>query len=60
MLAEMTARERELLLELLGRELADLGPEIHHTDDRAFREELRERRQLVRELMERIGALLPA
>jgi len=57
MLADLKPQEHELLLELLTRELADLGPEIRHTDDREFRDELRERRELVRQLIERLEAL---
>lgn len=53
MLMEMTPSEKQLLLELLARELSDLGPEIHHTDDRAFRQELKDRKVLVRQLLER-------
>lgn len=55
MLLELNDREHELLREVLSRELADLGPEIHHTDDREFREELRSRRTQVRTLLERMG-----
>ena len=54
---DLTARQYELLIELLLREQSDLGPEIHHTDDREFRDELKERRQLVRELLHRMEAL---
>jgi hypothetical protein len=59
MLADLTLQERELILELLTRELSDLGPEIRHTDDREFRDELRERRDVVRHLTERLEALQP-
>lgn len=59
MLLELNDREHEVLRETLSRELADLGPEIHHTDDREFREELRNRRALVRDLLDRMKLLQP-
>ncbi|MBI4580440.1 MAG: hypothetical protein HY718_12100 [Planctomycetes bacterium] len=51
---ELTTQERDLLIELLSREMENLGPEIRHTDDREYRVELRERRQLVRDLLARL------
>jgi len=57
MIADLTSREHELLLELLSRELADLGPEIRHTDDREFREELRDRREVLRQLLHRLESV---
>lgn len=46
--------ERRLLLELLEAEREELIPEIHHTDDRGFRDELRERQHMVEHLIERL------
>jgi hypothetical protein len=60
MIADLTPQENEILVELLSRELAELGPEIHHTDDRDFRDELRDRRQIVRQLLQRLEAPQPA
>jgi hypothetical protein len=51
--------ERRLLLELLQAERQELVPEIHHTDDRGFRDELRERQHMIEQLIERIeGAVV--
>ena len=47
--------ERELLLELLERERAELPVEIRHTRTSELRDELRERQELVRSLLERLG-----
>jgi len=57
MMPDLTPEEREILLELLSRELSDLGPEIHHTDDREYREELKQRREAIRQLMRRLEVL---
>ncbi len=46
--------ERRLLLELLQQEHRQLPPEIHHTDNRDVRDELRERQQMVNQLLERL------
>lgn len=60
MIADLSPQENQILVELLSRELAELGPEIHHTDDREFRDELRDRRQIVRQLLQRLETLQPA
>jgi hypothetical protein len=48
-----------LVLELLERESFDLPGEIHHTDKRAYRAELRNRMDLVTDVMARIRRQLP-
>lgn len=48
-----------LVLELLERESYDLPGEIHHTDKRAFRAELKNRMDLVMDVMARIRRHLP-
>lgn len=60
MFAELRPQDRALLMELLSQELEELGTEIHHTDDRGYRDELKQRRQLVRDLMERLRPMQPA
>jgi hypothetical protein len=53
---ELTERERTVLADLLEREIADLGPEIRHTDLRSYREDLKTRKQMLRELLEHLSA----
>ncbi len=50
--------ERQLLLELLQAEWQELRPEIHHTDNRDFRAELRERQSMVEQLVERLQGVV--
>lgn len=54
----LSEAERQLLVELLQREKDDLPVEIHHTRTAAVREELSRRRELVRELLERMRSVL--
>ncbi len=56
MMLDLTHKERELLMQLLAEELDELAPEIRHTDDRDYREDLRDRRQTVRHLIDRLHA----
>ena len=53
---EFTDSERELIVELLGREHGFLPHEIHHTDSREFRASLEERLELVGDLLAKFGA----
>ncbi len=55
MLIELTAQEREVLETLVARELAELGPEIHHTRARDYREELKTRRRVLEDLLARLS-----
>lgn len=56
MLLELNEQEREALLDLVDRELSELGPEIRHTDDRQYRDDLKARKQQMRELREHLEA----
>ncbi len=53
---ELTERERQELAHLVKAAHADLGAEIHHADDRRYRETLRERRAVFEDLLKRFGA----
>lgn len=55
MALEIAARERELLLELVDREVEELGPEIHHTTRAGFRHELEEKRRSLVDLRDRLA-----
>ncbi len=54
MLLEVTNDERELLAWLLQREIDELGPEIHHTRKREYREGLKAERHVLEALLERL------
>jgi len=43
--------EQAFLIEMLEREIPNLRQEIHHTDDYDYREFLKEREELIRELL---------
>ena len=51
---KLTEAERDLMIELLLREMEDLPVEIHHSQSSDLREALRHRRDLVRHLLERL------
>ncbi len=55
MIVELTPEQRGALLELINRELLELGPEIHHTWTRDYRENLKQERRVLLELRERLG-----
>ena len=51
---QLSAAEWALMIELLGREHHDLPGELHHTRLASYREELRRREQLVKNLLDRL------
>lgn len=51
---ELTPEEREVLLALVEREIADLGPEIRHTTTRTYREDLKDQQRTLRTLSEHL------
>jgi Mg2+ and Co2+ transporter CorA len=51
---QLSEAERGLMVELLQRELDELHVEIHHSRTSTMTEELRQRREVVRSLMERL------
>ncbi|MBN1490898.1 MAG: hypothetical protein JXA69_13350 [Phycisphaerae bacterium] len=57
MMLELTAEEREMLATLVEREVADLGPEIRHTDDTTYRDELKVHKQELRHLLDHLRAV---
>jgi hypothetical protein len=54
MLFDLSIPEHDLLVEMLTQELDDLASEIHHTDERTYRGELRAKREVIRHLVERL------
>lgn len=53
----VSEEERQLLLELLAEERRELHPEIHHTDNRSMRHELKDRLVMVEHLLERMQSV---
>lgn len=52
----LTEAEWALVIELLEREMEELPVEIHHTRSSQMRNELSQRREMVRELLARLRA----
>lgn len=46
--------EQQLLTELLDTEMRELAHEIHHTDDRDYRESLKEKEKTIEELLKKL------
>lgn len=55
---DLSETERQVLVELVRNAHRDIGPEIHHAMDHDYREELRQRRVSLEELLKRLGANL--
>lgn len=51
---KLSESERVLVTELLQREVEELHVEIHHSKAQTVREELRHRREVAREVLERL------
>ena len=51
---EFSDEERQLLVQLLDKERRELPSEIHHTDNRNVREQLKRRLQSVEHLLDRL------
>jgi len=56
MTPDLTPQEWELLARLVKNELDQLPHEIHHTDNRQYREDLKAERQVLQRLLERLTA----
>ena len=54
---KLSAAEWALVIQLLEREHSDLPGELHHTGQASYREELRDREELVKQLLERLKAM---
>lgn len=57
---DLTPEEREVLLALVEREIADLGPEIRHTRTRTYREDLKDQQRTLRNLFQHLREPQPA
>lgn len=56
MTLDLSEQERQQLIELVQNARTDINPEIHHTVDREYRDQLRERRTSLEGLLKRLGA----
>jgi len=54
---DLTSEELQIIRELLERRIAELGPEIHHTSRRAYRDALEALRE---QLVHMLSHLSPA
>jgi hypothetical protein len=53
---ELTAAEASLLREILKTDLSDLRMEISDTDLKSFRDKLKEKEEMIKQLIERLGS----
>lgn len=60
MLLEIDDDQRDVLAAVIRRELEDLGPEIHHTRTRSYRDDLKVRRETLVHLLDRLAVPVPA
>ena len=60
MTVEMTTEELERVIGMIERELAELGPEIRHTQTTGYRDDLKADKKVLRDLLERLRDHEPA
>lgn len=53
---QITEEERSILARLMQREIADLGPEIRHTDAADYRDDLKDHKYKLQQLHQRFSA----
>ncbi len=56
---ELTSTQRDLLLQLIDGALREIGPEIRHTDNSAFKDDLKQERRDLRDLWELLRGMPP-
>jgi hypothetical protein len=52
---DLTTTERELVKSLLDQELEDIRSELHHTQNHEYRDSLKEREQVIREVLAKLS-----
>jgi hypothetical protein len=55
MTIDLTPEETEILKKLIHHEVEEINPEIHHTGKAAMRDELKQYRDTLTRLYERLG-----
>jgi hypothetical protein len=53
---DLTQAEKELLAGILEKELDEIRSELHHTRGHDYKESIKEREKLVRDLLAKLGA----
>lgn len=53
---DLTQAEKEFLTGLLEKELDEIRSELHHTRGHDYKESIKEREKLVRDLLAKLGA----
>jgi hypothetical protein len=53
---DLTAAEREFLKSLLEQELEDIRSELHHTKGHDYKDSLKERERVIREVLAKLSA----
>jgi hypothetical protein len=52
---DLTTTEKELVKSLLDQELEDIRSELHHTQNHEYRDSLKEREQVIREVLAKLS-----
>ena len=52
---DLTAAERELMKSLLEQEFEDIRSELHHTQNHEYRDNLKERERVIREVLAKLS-----
>ncbi len=52
---DLTSEEVQIIRDLVERRIAELGPEIHHTSRRAYRDALEALREQLVSMLERLS-----
>lgn len=55
MLIEISADQRDVLAAVIRGELDEMGPEIHHTRTSGYRDELKLRKDLLEQVLDRLS-----
>lgn len=53
---DLTATERELVKSLMEQELEDIRSELHHTKGHDYKDGLKERERVIREVLAKLSA----
>lgn len=56
MAIELSKPEKELLAAILEKELEDVRSELHHTQDHEYKDRVKEREKIVRDLLAKLKA----
>jgi hypothetical protein len=56
MAIELSKPEKELLATILEKELEEVRSELHHTQDHDYKDNVKEREKLVRDLLAKLKA----